>query len=284
MPSLATSPEAPPAAPAAAERLGFALFLALSLHAILILGVTFTPPERTTPSRPLEVVLVGPAAGLAESAPPQPWASADAAGETPPVELPAAPAPLAQAPKPVAQTPKPVAQAPKPVAQTRQPTEQGDPPSPVANALPQAAAERLDYSALSGEIAALGLAIADEASAGAGAPRLRRLSSLADKSAVEAAYLEMWRARVERIGTANYPGNGVAGDLRMLVVIRDDGVLLDARIIEPSGVAAVDAAALRIVRLAAPFAQFPVEMRKSYDQLEITRTWRFSRTGASLRD
>ncbi|MYE51176.1 MAG: TonB family protein, partial [Gammaproteobacteria bacterium] len=125
---------------------------------------------------------------------------------------------------------------------------------------------------------------ANEDAAGAGAPRIRQLSSLADKSAVEAAYLEMWRARVERIGTANYPGNGVAGELRMQVVIRDDGALLDARIIEPSGVAPVDAAALRIVRLAAPFAQFPVEMRKSYDQLQITRTWRFSRTGARLGD
>ena len=82
----------------------------------------------------------------------------------------------------------------------------------------------------------------------AGAPRIRQLSNLTEKNPVEAAYLEMWRARVERfIGTANYPGNGVAGELRMQVVIRDDGALLDARIIEPSGVAAVDAAALRIV-------------------------------------
>ena len=263
MPSLATSPEALSAAPAAGERLGFALFLALSLHAILILGVTFTPPERSTPSRPLEVVLVGPAAGLAESEPPHPTAPSEEDGETPPVALPAAPAP---------------------VARTGRHTEVEDPPSPVAEAAPSARAERRHYAALRGEIAALGLAIANEAATGAGAPRLRRLSSLADKSAVEAAYLEMWRARVERIGTANYPGNGVAGELRMQVLIRDDGALLDARLIKPSGVAAVDAAALRIVQLAAPFAQFPVEMRKSYDQLELTRTWRFSRTGASLRD
>ena len=178
----------------------------------------------------------------------------------------------------------PVAQAPRPVAQAPPQTKPGDPTSPTADAAPPAVAERRNFSALSSEIAALGLAIANEDAAGAGAPRIRQLSNLADKSAVEAAYLEMWRARVERIGTANYPGNGVAGELRMQVVVRDDGALLDARIIEPSGVAAVDAAALRIVRLAAPFAQFPVEMRKSYDQLQITRTWRFSRTGARLGD
>lgn len=264
MPSLAASPRAPLAVPAAAERFGFALFLALCLHAILILGLTFTPPERTAPIRPLEVVLVGPA-GVVESAPTQPAAPANDLGETPPVELPDVQAPVAQAPQPAAPA-----------------RERAEPPSPVA-AVPEAQAEQRNYAALSGEIAALGLAIANDASA-AGVPRIRQLSSLTEKNPVEAAYLEMWRARVERIGTANYPGNGVAGQLRMQVVIRDDGALLDARIIEPSGVAAVDAAALRIVRLAAPFAQFPVEMRKAYDQLEITRTWRFSRTGARLGD
>ena len=272
MPSLAISPEAPlaaPVAPPARERFGFALFLALCLHAILILGVTFTPPERTVPSRPLEVVLVGPA-GTAESERAAPGALAGDPGETAPVEL--------------ADVQPPVAQAPRPVAQTPLQAEPYDPPSPIADAAPPAQPQRRNFAALSGEIAALGLAMANEDAAGAGAPRIRQLSSLADKSEVEAAYLAMWRARVERIGTANYPGNGVAGELRMQVVIRDDGALLDARIIEPSGVAPVDAAALRIVRLAAPFAQFPVEMRKSYDQLQITRTWRFSRTGARLGD
>ena len=257
MPSPARSAEAPPPVPAAGERLGFALFLALCLHAILILGVTLAPPDRNAPTRPLEVMLVGPT-GADEFQPPQPSAPADERREAPPAELPAAQAP--------------------------QQTEIEDPPSPVPEAAPPAQAERLDYAALSGEIATLGLAMANDAPAGIGAPRIRQLSNRSDKSAVEAAYLALWRARVERIGTANYPGNRVAGELRMQVVIRDDGALLDARIIEPSGVAAVDAAALRIVRLAAPFAQFPVEMRKSYDQLEITRTWRFSRTGARLGD
>ena len=260
MPSLAGSLEAPPAAPAASERLGFALFLALCLHAVLILGVTFAPAQRNAPSPVLEVVLVG-LAGVAQSERLQQPAPARDLSKTTPVKPPAVQVPVAQA---------------------RKQTESGDPQSLVADAAPQAPAERRDYAALSGEIAALGLAIADEASAEAGAPRLRRLSSLSDKSAVEAAYLDMWRAHVERIGTANYPGRGLAGELRMQVVIRDDGVLLDSRIIEPSGVAALDAAALRIVRLAAPFAQFPVEMRKSYDRLEITRTWRFSRTGTRL--
>lgn len=264
MPSLASSLEAPPAAPAAGERFGFALFLALCLHAILILGVTLAPPQRDTPSRALEVVLVEPA-GVAEAEPlPSPAPTVEPV-ETAPAELPAVRTPVAQAPQRTLRQDPP-------------------PPRPVADVAPPAPAERRNYAALSGEIAALGLAIDNEAPAGAGVPRVRQLSSASDKSAMEAAYLELWRARVERIGTANYPGNRVAGELRMQVLIRDDGALLDARIIEPSGVAAVDDAALRIVQLAAPFAQFPVEMRKSYDQLEITRTWRFSRTGARLGD
>ncbi|MYE52309.1 MAG: hypothetical protein F4X81_12680, partial [Gammaproteobacteria bacterium] len=171
MPSLAISPEAPlaaPVAPPARERFGFALFLALCLHAILILGVTFTPPERTVPSRPLEVVLVGPA-GTAESERAAPGALAGDPGETAPVEL-------ADVQPPVAQAPRPVAQAPRPVAQTPLQAEPYDPPSPIADAAPPAQPQRRNFAALSGEIAALGLAMANEDAAGAGAPRIRQLS------------------------------------------------------------------------------------------------------------
>ena len=92
----------------------------------------------------------------------------------------------------------------------------------------------------------------------------------------------MWRQRVERIGNANYPGGNVFGDLRMLVILGYDGTLKEVRILESSGHKVLDDAALRIVRLAAPYQGFPVEMRKKYDQLEIIRTWKFSRSGASL--
>jgi protein TonB len=51
---------------------------------------------------------------------------------------------------------------------------------------------------------------------------------------------------------------------------------------ESSGHKSLDNAALRIVRLAAPYPDFPVEMRKHYDQLEIIRTWKFSRSGTTL--
>ncbi len=65
----------------------------------------------------------------------------------------------------------------------------------------------------------------------------------------------------------------------MLVVIREDGTLKEVRLLDSSGHKALDEAALRIVRLAAPYRDFSVEMRKDYDVLEIIRTWQFSQAG-----
>ena len=132
------------------------------------------------------------------------------------------------------------------------------------------------------EIASLEARIAKERQAQAKEPRVKRLTSVSTKSAMEAAYLNMWRQKVERIGNANYPSGNVYGNLRMLVVLSYDGTLNEVRILESSGHRVLDNAALRIVRLAAPYQAFPVEMRKQYDQLEIIRTWKFSRAGASL--
>ena len=139
-----------------------------------------------------------------------------------------------------------------------------------------------NYEALAKEIASLEARIAQERQALAKAPRVKRLTSVSTKTADEAAYLNMWRQKVERIGNANYPAGDLHGDLRMLVVINWDGKLKDIRILESSGHHELDDAALRIVRIASPFQDFPVEMRKKYDQLEIIRTWKFSRAGASL--
>ncbi|MGE0625171.1 MAG: energy transducer TonB [Pseudomonadales bacterium] len=139
-----------------------------------------------------------------------------------------------------------------------------------------------NYEVLAKEIASLEARIAQERQALAKAPRVKRLTSVSTKTADEAAYLNMWRQKVERIGNANYPPGDLYGNLRMLVIINWDGKLKDIRILESSGHRSLDEAALRIVRIASPFQDFPVEMRKKYDQLEIIRTWKFSRSGASL--
>ena len=63
-----------------------------------------------------------------------------------------------------------------------------------------------------------------------GAPRTKRLTSTSAKSAVEAAYLETWRQKTERIGRANYPPGGLSGELLLLAIIHRNGNLEEVRV------------------------------------------------------
>ncbi len=93
-----------------------------------------------------------------------------------------------------------------------------------------------------------------------------------------AAYEEQWREKVERIGTLNYPSgaNGkLYGNLQLTVTIRPDGSVESVMLDRSSGNKALDQAAFKIVRLAAPFERFPPSIRKDTDLLVITRTWFF---------
>ena len=74
---------------------------------------------------------------------------------------------------------------------------------------------------------------------------------------------------------------GIFGSLRLLVVIRKDGSLEQIQVQSSSGHAVLDEAAIKIVRLAAPFAAFPPELRASTDKLEIIRTWHFQQNQLS---
>lgn len=97
-----------------------------------------------------------------------------------------------------------------------------------------------------------------------------------------AAYMEAWRAKVERIGNLNYPDEArrkkLSGSLILDVALNADGSIADITIRRPSGHAVLDDAAVRIVRLAAPYAPFPKEFRDEVDVLHITRTWQFLNT------
>lgn len=96
-----------------------------------------------------------------------------------------------------------------------------------------------------------------------------------------AQYVEDWRQKVERIGNLNYPESArgkVYGSLVLTVSIKRDGELERVELNRSSGHKLLDEAALRIVRLAAPYAAFPEAVRRDTDILEITRTWTF--TGA----
>lgn len=95
-----------------------------------------------------------------------------------------------------------------------------------------------------------------------------------------AQYIEDWRIKVERIGNLNYPSQArqqkIFGKLQLTVNIRADGSVESVEVTRSSGQRILDAAAVRIVKLAAPFAPFPAEMRKNTDILGIVRTWSFT--------
>ena len=93
-----------------------------------------------------------------------------------------------------------------------------------------------------------------------------------------AQYEEDWRAKVERVGTLNFPAEArgkLYGNLRLSVSIRADGSVETVELERSSGVKVLDQAAFRIVRMASPYAVFPVEIGRDTDILVITRTWFF---------
>jgi protein TonB len=93
-----------------------------------------------------------------------------------------------------------------------------------------------------------------------------------------AQYEEDWRAKIERVGTVNYPAEArgkIYGNLRLTVTIRPDGSVESIELDRSSGLKVLDAAAFKIVRMATPFAAFPPDIRRDTDLLVITRTWFF---------
>jgi len=94
-----------------------------------------------------------------------------------------------------------------------------------------------------------------------------------------AQYVEDWRLKIERVGTLNYPDGArgrIYGSLRLTVAIKPDGTVDDVQIDRPADYRILNDAALKIVRLATPFAPFPPEIKKDTDLLVITRTWTFA--------
>lgn len=100
-----------------------------------------------------------------------------------------------------------------------------------------------------------------------------------------AAYMDAWRAKVESVGNVNYPSEarrrGLTGNLLLDVALNADGSINGISVRRSSGQKILDAAAVRIVEMSAPFAPFPPEIREDLDVLHITRTWKFNESGLS---
>lgn len=94
-----------------------------------------------------------------------------------------------------------------------------------------------------------------------------------------APYLDAWKRKIEKIGTLNYPQalrhRFNSRNPVVEVVIGSSGALKTAVIQQSSGDAAVDQAALNILRRAAPFDPFPVVLKRDYDQLRFAYEWQF---------
>lgn len=94
-----------------------------------------------------------------------------------------------------------------------------------------------------------------------------------------AAYMEAWRQKVERVGNLNYPDEArranLSGNLLLDVALRADGSVDEIILRRSSGKKVLDDAAIRIVKLAAPFASFPEDIARETDILHVERTWQF---------
>lgn len=274
-----------------ADRLGFTLFLAAALHAALILGLGFSLAEPSQISKTLEITL---STFKSEEKPQEAdFLAQDNQQGSGTLEHKAAPKTTEQAPfqdtqvkrvTPPAAPPQPAVrqEAPKAAVATRAPQQQKTPvkreaAKPTVKAPP---APVFDSAQLSAEIASLEADLANDIQQYAKRPKIHRLSAASTMRDKGAWYKDEWRKKVERIGNLNYPDDArrqqIYGSLRVLVSINRDGTLYEVQVLQSSGQQLLDQAALRIVRLAAPYAPFTGDLA-DIDRLEIIRTWRFER-------
>ncbi len=92
-------------------------------------------------------------------------------------------------------------------------------------------------------------------------------------------YIETFRDHVERVGNLHYPvqarAQGITGEVRLMVIISNDGNIKAIRLLESSNSTLLDEAAKQSVRQAAPFGQFTEDM-SDIVELRLIRTYRYS--------
>jgi len=133
------------------------------------------------------------------------------------------------------------------------------------------------------EIARLQAEIIEQMDSYSRRPRVVRINSVSAHKHIAASYEAAWQRKIERVGNLNYPGEirrkSLSGTLVLSVELYADGNLKKITVNQRSGHKIIDDAAINIVKLAAPFAPFPIELRHEADILVITRTWQFKNEG-----
>lgn len=272
----------------ATDRLGMTIFLAAAVHAILILGVSFSPLDlaKLKPPSALEIILVQKhSADAPKAADYLAQAAQTGGGESDKRERPGNPFTSTELSPTQGIAPQPmISGAPEISALQQQPVltqlhsdykmeqlERHDP-----NQAQRRQNEPVDYDL---EIARLTAELKQSQETYAKRPKKLVLTASTHEY-LPAQYMYHWVEKVERIGNLNYPlqalRNNNEGILMLEVELRWDGSVVEVNVVESSGNNALDKAALNIVQLSSPFAPFPAELRKSADHLEIVRTWRFT--------
>lgn len=274
----------------ATDRLGLTLFFSVVLHGIVILGIVFSAnePAKNQMSPTLEIILndsssqkkVEDADYLAQT-------NQDASGNVTERVRPTTPRTAPQAASMPGQSDlfTPPQQATPPQnphsleVLTADQSAVTTPELTEERTLPEAttttAAELMRRSK---EIAKLSAEFDESREAYTRMPKQRYISARS-QSFRDAAYLEAWRQKIEKVGNLNYPEEAkrqhLSGSLILDVALNADGTVHNIELRHSSGYKLLDDAAIRIVRLAAPFAPFSPEMRTDTDILHITRTWQF---------
>lgn len=268
------------------DRLALTLFLATALHALVILGISFDVfdqdnEEQNAPTLDITVV------NRQDTKPPEEYdylaeTSQDGAGNTEDKVQPQQES-LAQTPPPA----PPVESTPTPTQVMTADTsarkiQKSEEPKPDEKSEVTSAAELINRSM---EMLTLNQQINQTLQAYSKTPKSKFISART-KEFKYASYMRDWVSKVERVGELNYPDaarrQNLSGKLIVQVAVYPDGSVREITIRKPSGYKILDDAAVRIVKLAAPFAPFPESIKRETDVLYITRTWVFT-SGNRLR-
>ena len=270
----------------------FFFVVSLVLHGLLLF-LHFTDPARK-PTEPgansLQVVLVNSkSAQRPVKADALAQASLDGGGNTDAKAVATTPFPLQQDAEPQTELKSPALQVremeqqqTRLLTQLKSKTVVGLPAPPtLLQPAEGEAPDAVDIMARSLQIARLEAQITRDHNAYQSRPKRKNIGARTDEYRF-AQYVEGWRLKVERVGNLNYPEEArqkkLYGSLRVTVNIFADGSVERVEIDRSSGSKILDEAAIRIIKMAAPYAAFPDDIRKDFDILGITRTWSFTRS------
>ena len=267
------------------DSLLIALFVAVIVHIVLVLGMNFTTPQPEKINKSIDITLVNtPAKKAPEKANFLAQENQLGAGEKAKKPEPPAQKLPSQGNSQVKQIKKIAPEESKPKAAQKIITQQKAEKKVVTASKPAVVSQpekhpQLTAESLQQQIAQLGTEIR-QSQPSAEQTKIKFVDSVSAHKYVAAQYMKDWESKVERTGNLNYPEaaakKNFSGTLTMDVGIKADGSIYSIRINRSSGNPALDEAAKKIVRMSAPFAPLPLDLRKELDVLVITRVWKFS--------